>query len=259
MASGANTFLYGIFDIISDSPSSVKLTVPNPNPDTNVPRLELVGLMTGDVTFSAGNTWGTVINDLSNLQDLSALMGSDSMFSWIGASTMCWKGTSPLSISIEFYLINYERGLLFEQDLRTLVKMAAVAQDPRATVGADFKAMVHGGYAPKIFEGNKSFFTVGDITSIQSLQNPINNEGVYGAGGDISKAAIGAIQLKFGHKSKIKNLLLSKISVTESNIEVADIDGDFVKPLYYRVSAQFTGVRPLITTDVDEMFDSIGK
>ena len=97
------------------------------------------------------------------------------------------------------------------------------------------------------------------MLSIKSLENPISTENVYGAGGDITKSAIGAIQLWFGHKSKIKNLLLSKISVTESNIEVADQDGGNIKPLYYRVSAQFTGVRPLITTDVDEMFNSIGR
>lgn len=256
----AKLFLDGIFTDGSNSPSSVRITIPNYNTRSAVPDLMLVGLMTGDVTFSAQNSWGTVINDLTNLQDLSALMGSDSMFSWISASTMCWKGTSPLSIGIEFYLINYKKGLNLEENLKTLVKLAAIAKDPNATFGAGFKAMVHGGYAPEIFKNNEdNFFTVGDVSSIRSLKNPISTENVYGAGGDITQSALGAIQLWFGHKSKIKNLLLSKISVTESNIEVADQDGGNIKPLYYRVSAQFTGVRPLITTDVDEMFNSIGR
>ena len=258
----AKLFLDGIFTDSSNSPSSVRITVPNYNSRAAIPPLMLVGLMTNDVTFSAGNSWGTVINDLTNLQDLSALMGSDSMFSWISASTMCWKGTSPLSIGIEFYLINYKKGLNLEENLKILVKLAAIAKDPNATFGAGFKAMVHGGYAPEIFKNNEdSFWTVGDITSIldlKNMKNPISTEYVYEQG-DITASALGAIQLQFGHKSKIKNLLLSKISVTESNIEVADQNGGNIKPLYYRVSAQFTGVRPLITTDVDEMFNSIGK
>ena len=254
----AKLFLDGIFTDGSASPSSVRISVPNPHEESSVPPLLLVGLMTGDVTFSAQNSWGTVINDLTNLQDLSSLMGSSSMFSWISASTMCWKGTSPLTIGIEFYLINYKKGLDLEENLNILVKLAALAQDPKATMGKNFKTMVHGGYAPDIFKGNSSFWTVGNISSVNQLENPINTAGVYGSD-DISQNAIGSIQLWFGHKSRIRNLLLSKISVTESNIEVADQDGGSIKPLYYRVSAQFTGVRPLITSDVDDMFNSIGR
>lgn len=255
----AKLFLDGIFSNTSDSPSSLRITMPNYNGRSDVPEIDLVGLMISDVSFSAQNSWGTVVNDLTNLQDLSALVGSDSMFSWISASTMCWKGTSPLSISIEFYLINYIKGLKLEEQLKTLVKLASVAKDPNATVGKNFKVMVHGGYAPDIFKGNNSFFTVGDITSVRELNGEFFNATDLYSNGDISSHAQGALQLQFGHKSIIRNLLLSRINVTESNIEVSDRNGNNKKPLYYRVSAQFTGVRPLITTDVDLMFDSIGR
>ena len=130
----AKLYLDGIFKFESGSPSSVRIIVPNPSNDTaDMESLELVGLMTGDVTFSAQNTWGTVVNDLTNLQDLSSLMGSGDMVSWISASTMCWKGTSPLGISIEFFLINYAKNLNLENKLKTFVKLAAIARKNQET------------------------------------------------------------------------------------------------------------------------------
>lgn len=248
-------FLDGIFNSDqnkNDSPSTVYITIPNPSgkPSDKLPNL--AGLMIGDPTWGAANTWGTVINDISNLTDISSLVGSPSMFSWINASTMCWKGTAPLSIGIEFYLINYKKGLTLESDLRAFVKLASLYKDPDATVGENFKVLVHGGYAADILHGNKKLFdSARDVENLKDREG-INSiiSGVYGTNAN----AQGAVQLQFGHKSKISNLLLSKINITESTIEVADENGGNIKPLYYRVSAQFTGVRPLLTVDIDRMF-----
>lgn len=246
-------FLDGIFTDGSESPSSVRITMPNRSSKTNVPAINLVGLMQGDVSFSAQNNWGTIVNDISNLADLASLSGSNNMFSWIGASTMCWKGTSPLSIGIEFFLINYKKGLQLEEQLKTLVKMAALDQNTDATANSgSYTAHVHGGYAPDLFSDNTSlFWSLGEIKSSKELTaNPVDNSKLYNSEGN----AVGALQLEFGKKSKINNLLLSKINVTESIIEVSDQSGGSRKPLYYRVTAQFTGVRPLLTVDVDNMF-----
>ena len=245
-------FLDGIFTDGSESPSSVKITMPNRSSKSNVPAINLVGLMQGDVSFSAQNSWGTIVNDISNLADLASLSGSNNMFSWIGASTMCWKGTSPLSIGIEFFLINYKKGLQLEEQLKTLVKLAALDENVDATANSgSYTAQVHGGYAPDLFSDNTSlFFSLGEISSSKNLTNPIDNSKLYNSEGN----AVGALQLAFGKKSVINNLLLSKINVTESIIEVSDQSGGTRKPLYYKVSAQFTGVRPLLTVDVDNMF-----
>ena len=249
----ANLFLDGIYSYNSDSPSSVRITMPNYDATSNVERINLVGLMTGDVSFSAQNNWGTVISDLSNLQDLASLAGSKNMFAWINASTMCWKGTQPLSIGVDFYLINYKRGLNLESQLKILVKLASLSSST-SDFGSEFLAQVHGGYAPDIFQSNKEgFFTIGKISSAQNLSNSIDTSTFYDSG-NITGNARGALQLEFGHKSKIRNLLLSKINVTESLIEVADQNGGNQKPLYYKVNAQFVGVKPLITADVDSMF-----
>ena len=247
----AKLFLDGIFTDSSDSPSSVTITMP-----TDRKKINLTGLMQGDVSFSAQNNWGTIISDLTNLQDLASLAGSENMFTWIKASTMCWKGTNPLSIGIEFFLINYKKGLNLEEQLEALVALASLEQNVGATWNSgEYTARVHGGYAPDLFSNNKDlFFTLGDIRSIydgnfQKITSYSENDLM-----DKYGYAKGSLQLKFGNKSTIRNVLLSKINVTESLVEVADQSGGNKKPLYYKVSAQFTGVRPLITSDVAEIF-----
>jgi hypothetical protein len=165
---------------------------------------------------------------------------------------MCWKGTAPLSMGVEFYLINYDPKLNLEKSLRSFVKLASLYKDPDATVGKNFKVLVHGGYAADILEGNQKFFT----ENVKSAQN-LSKSTVNGLSRDLydnSGNAKGSIQVQFGHKSTISNLLLSKVNVTESTIEVAGQNGENIKPLYYKVNAQFIGVKPLLTIDVDRMF-----
>lgn len=249
----AKLFLDGIFNENYNSPSSVIITMPYPSGKAIDSPPQLTGLMIGDPTWGAANTWGTVINDISNLSDISSLVGSESMFSWINASTMCWKGTAPLSLGIEFYLINYKKNQnpSLEKNLRSFVKLASLYRDADATVGENFKVLVHGGYAADILDGNAKYFT----KSVKDVENLKETE-VSGLSKDLYKNgnAKGSVQLQFGHKSTISNLLLSKVNVTESTIEVADQEGKNIKPLYYKVSAQFIGVKPLLTVDVDRMF-----
>lgn len=231
----AKLFLDGIFTNSSQSPSSIRIVLEGGGVD-------LVGLSTSDPSFSAQNKWGPVINDVSNLQDLFSLVGSN-MASWVHASTMCWKGTSPLNIGIEFYLINYKRGLGLEKQLKELVKLAAIGvQGGMGGIAVD----VHGGYKPDVTSDNNKKYWTTQISSVADLKDF--------SGRSVTGTEPKSITLYFGHKSIISNLLLSKIDVTESNVEVSDVNGNNIKPLYYRVSAQFTGVKPLLTTDVDGMF-----
>lgn len=255
-------FLDGIFDGGLTTPSAVYITMPNV-PSGSFYTSTLVGLMAGDPSFGVGNQWGTVISDLSNLQDWASLIGSQSQFSWINASTMCWKGTSPINLSIEFYLINYSSGLGLENKLAMLTKLAAIDQDPNASgISENFKVNVHGGYAADVLTGNQAFFSrKKDIEKfIEGKQGSALQE-LNQVSGRLYKdgQALGALTVTFGHKSSISNLLLSKMNITESTIEVADQNGRNIKPLYYRVNAQFTGVRPLITRDVDAMFRATSK
>lgn len=256
----AKLFLDGIFSENSNSPSTITISVPKTSGTSfmkdNKPFLR--GLIIGDPTWTASNKWGPIINDLSNLQDWASLVGSQNQFSWINASTMCWKGTSPLAIAVDFYLINYSSKTSKElkTNLSKFVKLAAVDKDSTGT--SNFRVQVHGGYAPNVLSGNQAWFSNADnaksfIENNKSSALDATIGEIFDEGGAIAK---GSLSIRFGHKSTIKNLLLSKVNVTESTIEVAGQNGENPQPLYYRVSAQFTGVQPLVTTEVDGMFST---
>lgn len=239
----AKLYLDSIFTTDSKSPSSVKITFPNIDGQGSITEdNKLVGLMTSDPSYSAQNKWGPVINDVSNLQDLGSLLGTENLASWVHASTMCWKGTSPLVLGIEFYLINYKKGLGLEENLKKFVQLASLK------VMGNSKVKIHGGYKPDVLSSNNGDFFNGPISSVSQLD---------GFSGNLSRES-STVTLVFGSKTMISNLLLSKVDVTESNVEVADANGESRKPLYYRVSAQFTGTKPLLTTDVEVMFSRVG-
>ena len=247
-------FLDGIFEDKSTSPSTVTLCIPKPFSPLS-PLAVLRGLILGEPTFSIQNKWGNIINDISNATDISSISGDDSLFSWINASTMCWKGTTPLSLGFEFILINYKKGQLVknqEEGLKHLIKLASLAPDPKSKVGSAFKVTVHGGYTADILSDNTSVF--GNKKSLLSRFR----QGPEAISSSITQSSAqnveGALWVKFGNKITIRNLLLSKIDVTKSTIEVADQNGGNINPLYYRVSVSLIGVRPLVTKEVDNIF-----
>lgn len=198
----------------------------------------LMGLLTSEPTLSTSVKWGPILNDVTNLQDVASLLGSQSMWTWIGASTMCWKGTDPIKTSIEFYLINYRPNLGIEDSLRKLNYFTSLEKDGMATV------YVHGGYGAQVLETNSKLFnnhlsSVRDISGNQSL-------GEIGMNGLDQK---GTLMIKLGNKILLTKMLISRLDVTPSLVEVPD-----KKPLYYKVSMSLIGTQPLLSTDVDNMY-----
>ena len=110
-------FLDGIYDEGRLSASTVVIRYPTVDGGS---RPSMRGLMTSEPTLSSKNKWGPILNDITNIQDVASLLGSSEMWSWIGASVMCWKGTEPIKTNIEFYLINYKRGLNLERKLKEI-------------------------------------------------------------------------------------------------------------------------------------------
>ena len=245
----ANLYLDGIFNKNSGSPSTVRIWIPNKSEETGH-EVDLYGLLIGEPTFSLQNKWGPIINDISNLTDVTSLMGSASLFTWIAASTNCWKGTSPISVNVSFYLINYKTGLNFEAQLRQLAKLAAIGESS-AAFASSARSTVHGGYQANIFKSNDEFFTKkgGELETkhyeyVEDRVNAMKSNGL----------AKGAVQVDFGNRISIPNLLLVKIDITKSAVEVANSNGSDIKPLYYKVDTQFIGVSPITTKDVDGIF-----
>ena len=248
----AKLYLDGLFKSFSDSPSTILLNIPVPY--SSSPE-QVAGLLASDITLSAQNTWGPIVNDISNLTDFSSMMGSTGMFSWIGASTMCWKGTKPLTLNAEFYLINYRQtGLNLEKKLTALMKLASLYEDKKATaLGRAIKVQVHGGYAADVLETNSDYWSASRAEEIEKKKGEVDDsvDPLFDDKGN----AQGTVSLTVGNKIRVRNILLSKIDVTPSITQVADSNGGNSKPLYYRVQASFIGVRALLDADVEKIFD----
>ena len=217
------------------SPSTVEIMFPDRV--TSVYE-HLKGLLTSEVSVNTGVKWGPILNDVTNLQDLASLLGQQSMWTWIGASTMCWKGTDPLKTSIDFYLINYRPQLGIEETLKKLNYFTSLEQDGTATV------YVHGGYMADVLTTNSSLFN----NKIRSASDLIKL-----SGGELDTIGMnlspGTLTVKLGNKFLLTKMLISSLDITPSIVEVPD-----GKPLYYRVSMSLIGAQPLLSTDVDKMY-----
>ena len=249
-------FLDGLFNADTTGkmpPSAVKIIFPVLNVQTGATRSyeSIQGLLTNEVTISSSVKWGTILNDVSNLQAVASLLGDAKMWTWIGASTMCWYGTEPIKTGFEFYLINYKRGMKLEEKLKNLNLLTSLTRAGSAT------AYVHGGYAAKVLSTNNTIFNnglPGGATSIsdegggviKGLENFLNKLGSGAADKDFDE---GTISILVGNKLTLSQLLIQRLDVTPSTVEV--VDG---LPLYYRVSVSLTGARPLLSTQVEEMY-----
>ena len=169
------------------------------------------------------------------------------MWSWIGASTMCWKGTDPIKTSIEFYLINYKEGLKLEEKLREANKLVSLYNiDKNKKIAVE----VHGGYKARVLENNQTYFNNG---SNKFNSTELLDKIQYGASNaDLSSEVDmeeGTCTLCLGNKMRIRKLLVQRFDVQPSLVELPD-----GKALYYRVSVSFIGTSPLLDTDVNFMY-----
>lgn len=245
-------FLDGIFDADSYSPSQVVINFPMIDSTGSSQSSSIVGLLVSEVTTSSQIKWGPILSDLTNLQDVASLMGSAHMWSWIGASTMCWKGTDPIKTSIDFMLINYKPGLRLEEKLANLHKLASLerTKDKNGKTGLA-TVQIHGGYVANILSTNEQMFdnnverTESDTkqTFMEKVLSPFRSLG------EMENLEQGTISVELGNKLVLSEMLLNRIDVTPSLVEVPD-----KKPLYYKVSISLIGARPLLSTQVEAMY-----
>ena len=255
-------FLDGIFntDMVDKLPPSA-IRIYFPVARTGGSKVEfydkIQGLLTSEVTVSSQIKWGTILNDVANLQGIASLLGEAKMWTWIGASTLCWQGTEPIKTSIDFYLINYKRGLRLEEKVKNLNLLTSMVQ---ASGSSAARVLVHGGYASKILEPNKSLIAngAGGEKKGTSKQEPTDNEGfldkLLAPFADIGNASRenleeGTVKILIGNKLFLSQMLVQRLDVTPSIVEV---EGGL--PLYYRISMSLTGTRPLVSSIVDNMY-----
>ena len=241
-------FLDGLFDSETTGklpPSAIKIFFPVLNTQNGAVRSyeNIQGLLTNEVTVSSQVKWGTILNDVSNLQAVASLLGSAKMWTWIGASTMCWYGTEPIKTGFEFYLINYKRGMKLEEKLKNLNILTSLVKADKVRV------YVHGGYEANVLTSNSAIF---NNKVEEARENQIQGASIFETLGNIGDSAAsdkGTISVLVGNKVKLDRMLIQRLDVTPSTVEV--VDG---LPLYYRVSLSLTGSQPLLSTQVEEMY-----
>lgn len=256
-------YLRDIFDPRSTNPSSLHIAIPYVNDQgvtSSVPRV-LTGLLASEPTVSTSNKWGPILNDMSMLSFFSSLAGFKSIPTWIGASAQCWKGTDPIRINLDFYLINYKRGLGLEEGLRDLTKLTSLTVD----LNSFTSVFIHGGYRVDPFTSNAGRFN-NSVADYQKNGKPMSeteisdyNEETRNLWGSMINSynsqikagteGVGTVSIDIGNKLRLDKLLVAAVNVTPSIVEVPDR-----KPLYYHVTTSLIGCRPLMAQDVDEMY-----
>ena len=206
----------------------------------------LRGLLTSDTTISLKNTFGAALPDVETLQAAAQLVNWSSVPAWIGASTQVWRGTDAVRFPLEFYLINYKPGLKLEEGLKQLAKLATMMRGEEGPLSSVF-AKVHGGYTPDVLANNNQQF-------LPNKLDPKKDE--LRTTEDGTKRS-GVIEIRIGTNFTLGNLILTKIDISRSNVEVRSPKSGTPKPLYYRVQCQLQTCRAALETDVDSMFGGI--
>jgi hypothetical protein len=241
MGQAPKLFLDGIFDSENRSPSSVTMYFPVLSGDGSV-QSSITGLMTSETSVSGSNKWGPILSDITNIQDIASLLGESHMWSWIGASTMCWKGTDPIKTSVEFYLINYKEGLRLEEKLKEANKLVSLYN-----INKNVAVKVHGGYKAKVLETNQTYFSNG--SNKFSSSEILDRAEIANIASDAINMEEGTCTLCIGNKMRLRKLLVQRFDVQPSLVELPD-----GKALYYRVNVSFIGTSPLLDTDVNFMY-----
>ena len=209
----------------------------------------LRGLLTSDTTISLKNTFGAALPNVETIQEAAQLINWSSVPAWIGASAQVWRGTDSVRFPIEFYLINYKPGLKLEEGLKRLAKLATMMRGDEGPLSGVF-AKVHGGYTPDVLANNDQQFLPNKIDprTLKTYEDNSSSDGTLRSG---------VIKIRIGTNFELDNLILSKIDISRSNIEVKNSSHPKPKPLYYKVQCQLQTCRAALETDVDSMFGGI--
>ena len=132
----------------------------------------VIGFLSEDPTINMKTNWEAIIPDATAISDWTQLSGMGAV-SWIASSKASWKGTDPITLTLNFYLLSYKTAQLSgkgaAKDPRNMpvsqqaARFAALlAVSPKITgegAGkyAGFGINVHGNYRANYFEDNDYF------------------------------------------------------------------------------------------------------
>ena len=247
-----------------DTPSVAKIILPS--------QKSFEALLSTDVSVQLSNRWGNLLPGVEMLSEIAQAVGAVNIPAWIGASVQGWRGTDPIRLNLEMFLVNYAPNLGYEEKLKELAKLATITESSREDISEHFTQQVHGGYSTKAsaFATNKQHF-LGNHTTTDYVADKDGNTNFgsdsdkYGALKEVGQSLwegkggpagyTGTITLRVGTRFELKNLLLTSISITPSVVEVCShYVNEKPKPLYYKISMGVITCRTALYTDVDTMF-----
>jgi len=215
-----NTFLQ---KIASNKASGI-VTFTLPTYNNNEPTDTLQGYLTDDISFSSGNNFAPLLPTNDILTKIGQVTGT-SVMSWLSASKACWKGSEPLTVTLNFYLFTIDQDSKIKEQWFKLFQLTTV----HSIDGTSLK--VHGGYNIDVAKSNTEDISC-NVTEL---------------------AQEGLISIAVGNKFTLRGMLLTNATPTFSSVETPDGN-----PLFIKVSASFVSNRPLKDTEVASMFNVNG-
>ena len=235
----SNLFLSNILnkDTTQGKSGVVEFTLPSPFVSNNIDvkngkPTTLRGWLSESPSYKLGNTWQPMMPSTDALTKTSqAMTASKDVVSWLGGAQSAWVGSSPLEISLSFYLFSIDSTSKIKTELLKLLNLSVInagqdTSDPKVIVTS---GTVHGGYKPHLIDD-----TIGS-----GLNNTVEDE-----------ANKGFISIKIGNQLTLRKMLLVDITPEHSSLEVPDHN-----PLYIKVNASFKSYRPITVSELTGMFN----
>ena len=269
--------------IANDVAGTVVFSLPNCDNDRDTTgkgnyRYTIVqGFLSEDPVINMKNNWESVIPDATALSDFTQLAGIGAT-SWISTSKASWKGTDPITVTLNFYLLTYRMAQLKggsknPQDMPVSEQAARFAQllavSPKANANnngklSDFGINVHGGYRANYFEPNADFSGNKQNSASEDAYGKIfANSGSLDADLDDADGTIQIVINGGGHTSVVfTKMLLADASFTSSPVRCGYWSTDngvrtfhtSKEPLYIKVAATFRLMHTATVRDAVRMF-----
>lgn len=243
-------------------------------PDCNGGYVESVGFLTEHPTIRMSNKWDSLISDLGVINEFTQLAQWGAS-SWVSTSKAAWKGTEPIVVTLDFYLITYLKAQVdgtgtkasapISQQASYFARLAALAQGENATGLNGLNVKVHGGYKPNYFEDNQGVFNNSNVTSFLGDKD---RKGVHLVN-ELDESGTCSIVINGNGMNTIilENMLLESLEMTPSTVRAGywdDITNKGIQqsatfrgsaePLYIRMNTTFRLARAATVEDVARLF-----
>lgn len=226
-------------------------------PDCKGGKVVIDGFLSEDPSVSMKNNFEPIISDMSSLNDFMQLAKVGTA-SWMSASKAAWKGTDPITVTFNFYLITYKKSQVDGTSLGNLLpvskqatyfaRLLSVTPSGDDTLfGRTLNVGVHGGYRPDYFQQNSEFTGYEDQMKDGSYYNA-------DTGGTCSIIVNGG-----GKRTMyLRRMLLTDATFTPSTVRTGYWQGNVFRtsgePLYIKVTATFKLMHAATLEDATLLF-----